>query len=130
MPTYLLDSNILIAFAIDTHADHRRCVEWITSHSAFATCPITEGSLTRFVLRNNHPIADSQATLQTLAALPNWAFWPDDLSYADANLGSIHGHHQVTDAYLAALARVHGAKLATMDVGLAVTHPDVTTLIP
>ncbi len=40
------------------------------------------------------------------------------------------GHRQVTDAYLASLARAHSGRLATMDRGLAALHPDVTVLVP
>jgi len=129
MALYLLDSNILIALVSTSHVDHKRCVDWIEADNTLAICPITQGALTRFVLRNNGLVADVQAALRTLATLPNWVFWPDDLSYAEANLGNIHGHRQVTDAYLAALAEARGAKLATMDVGLAITHPGVATLI-
>lgn len=39
------------------------------------------------------------------------------------------GQAQVTDAYLAALARQHGGKLATFDRGLAALHSDVAVLI-
>jgi predicted nucleic acid-binding protein len=34
----------------------------------------------------------------------------------------IIGHRQVTDAYLALLARKHGGSLATMDRALAAVH--------
>lgn len=130
MPTYLLDSNILIALTAATTLDRERCATWINDQDVYAICPITEGAVVRFFLRNNHPLAEAQDTLGGLEALPNWTFWPDDVSYATADLGDIHGHNQATDAYLAALARAHGAKLATLDVGLAVTHPDVTILVP
>jgi predicted nucleic acid-binding protein len=40
------------------------------------------------------------------------------------------GHRQVTDAYLAALARQRGGRLATFDAGLAQLHPDVAQLVP
>jgi uncharacterized protein len=36
------------------------------------------------------------------------------------------GHRQVTDAYLAALARHHKGKLVSFDRGLAALHADVT----
>jgi len=130
MTTYLADSSVLIALTTDTHSDHERCLSWIDNSETFAMCPITQGAVTRMMLRNNHPLTTAQSTLRALEARPNWTLWPDDLSYATANLGDIHGHNQVTDAYLAALARAHNAKLATLDVGLAVTHPDVTILIP
>ena len=40
------------------------------------------------------------------------------------------GHRQVTDAYLAAPARKHGGRMATLDRGLAALHLDVADLIP
>lgn len=40
------------------------------------------------------------------------------------------GHRQVTDAYLAQLARAQGGKLATFDQGLAKLHHDVAELVP
>jgi hypothetical protein len=39
------------------------------------------------------------------------------------------GHRQVTDAYLAALARRRQGRLATLDKGLAALHPDVAELL-
>ncbi len=40
------------------------------------------------------------------------------------------GHRQVTDAYLAQLARIRNGQLATLDSGLAHLHSDVAVLIP
>lgn len=48
-----------------------------------------------------------------------------DLPYAGIPLESLLGHRQVTDAYLVALAKSKGAKLATFDEALASMHPDV-----
>lgn len=56
--------------------------------------------------------------------------WPAYLSYADAPLGQVRGHRQVTDAYLAALAVHHGGLLATLDEGLAAERPEATLLLP
>jgi hypothetical protein len=39
------------------------------------------------------------------------------------------GHRQVTDAYLAQLARVNAGRLATFDAGIAALHRDVADLI-
>lgn len=52
-------------------------------------------------------------------------FWPDDLSYADIAWKRVFGRRQVSDAYLAALARARGGRLATLDRGLAARHADV-----
>jgi predicted nucleic acid-binding protein len=53
----------------------------------------------------------------------------DGLSYADIDMRGVVGHRQVTDAYLAALARSRGGRLATLDRALAVLHDDVTVLL-
>jgi hypothetical protein len=41
----------------------------------------------------------------------------------------LQGPKQVTDAWLAELARRNGGLLATLDGALAATHPDVAELI-
>jgi predicted nucleic acid-binding protein len=41
----------------------------------------------------------------------------------------IVGHRQVTDAYLAQLARSRGARLATFDKAVARLHADVADLV-
>jgi len=56
-------------------------------------------------------------------------FWSDDRPYDGSALRGVIGHRQVTDGYLAALARVRGGRLATFDRGLAVTHADVVYLL-
>ena len=45
-------------------------------------------------------------------------------------VAGIVGHRQVTDAYLAHLARSYSARLATVDQALAKLHADVADLIP
>jgi predicted nucleic acid-binding protein len=56
-------------------------------------------------------------------------FWPDDLGYDVVDLRGVVGHRQVPDAYLAALARSRGGRLATLDRALALLHPDVALLV-
>lgn len=69
-------------------------------------------------------------TIRALASNGGHEFWPDDLPFFDVRMTGVIGHRQVTDAYLAALARAHGVRLATFDTGLAALHPDVATLVP
>ena len=57
-------------------------------------------------------------------------FWPDSLSYREVRWQGVIGHRQVTDAYLAHLARARGSRLATFDQGLAKLHHDVCDLVP
>ena len=131
MTAYLLDANVLIAISAFDHADRQRTKRWIRDVTRFAVCPITEGALVRYFVRIGRYADEAQAVLRALAGRPGYEFWPDDLSYANAGLGDIKGHKQVTDAYLVALTRTHpGAKLATLDVALAADHVDVAELIP
>lgn len=96
-----------------------------TSACPFATCPITQGTLVRLLMHLEG--LDGVAAVQVLNALtdhPRHRFWPDSLAYNDIQLRGVLGHRQVTDADLAALARHHHAKLATLDSGLAALHAD------
>lgn len=64
-----------------------------------------------------------------LAQHPRREFWPDSLPYDDVPFKGVIGHRQVTDAYLAQLARANNGRLATFDKGLAQSHGDVAELI-
>jgi hypothetical protein len=45
---WLLDGNLLVALAIDSHEFHDRTQRWFDSETGpFATCAITEGTLLR-----------------------------------------------------------------------------------
>lgn len=130
---HLLDANVLIALGDRAHVHHRAARHWFHARAdkAFATCPITQGALLRTLLRIE-PVAIHAALniLHGFIAHPAHQFWPDDSSYADVRWDGILGHRQVTDAYLAQLARAHDARFATFDRGLAALHDDVAVLIP
>ena len=56
--TALLDANVLIALVVAEHVHHDAAAEWFSaSDAAFATCPITQGSLVRFCCRTGQPVA-------------------------------------------------------------------------
>ncbi len=55
--------------------------------------------------------------------------WSDDQPFTKAALRGVVGHRQVTDAYIAHLARSRGGRVVTLDRGLAELHPDVTDLL-
>lgn len=129
--TALLDSNVLIALVVAEHVHHDPAAEWLSdSNDDFATCPITQGSLVRFLLRAGQSSATARDVVSGIAESTRHEFWSDDVSFADVELSGVIGHRQVTDAYLAQLARSRGARLATFDAGLAHLHSDVTVLIP
>ena len=129
--TVLLDANMLIALLVEDHVHHGAAENWFTGMSGnFATCPITQGSLTRLLIREGQSASAAREILTGTTADPRHEFWADDVTYADVPTQGIIGHRQVTDAYLAQLARAHASRLATFDQALAKLHPDVAELVP
>lgn len=127
----LLDANLLIALSVADHIHREPATTWLsTTDFRVATCPITQGALVRTWLRVGGTAASAKQALTALAQNPRHAFWPDDVGFVDVALDGVVGHRQVTDAYLAQLARNRGARLATLDRGLAAAHPDVALLVP
>jgi uncharacterized protein len=125
----LLDGNVLVALVVDDHVHHHIAEEWFGPGRDFATSPTTQGTLLRYLVRGGLTAADAMTVLAELCIRPEHEFWADDLASADVTLRGVIGHRQVTDAYLAALARAHGGSVATLDRGLAALHPDVVTLL-
>lgn len=126
----LLDANVLVALIVTDHVHHAAAETWLASTSeTFATCPITQGSLVRLLIRQGQRSCDAQAVVAALGSSSRHEFWPDSLSFADVAMDGVVGHRQVTDAYLAELARSNHSKLATFDKGLAALHSDVAELI-
>lgn len=130
MTTYLLDANVLIALTIEEHEHHQRVAAWLASVDRLALCPIVEGSLVRFLVRIGESAAVAAEVLTRFHADPRCEFWPDSVTYADADLSGVSGHRQVTDAYLVALVASRGdARLATLDRALAQASRATAALI-
>jgi toxin-antitoxin system PIN domain toxin len=122
--------NVLIALTVQEHEHHDRASIWASTVDSFATCPVVEGALVRFLVRLGESAITAVEVIQRIRNLPAGEFWPDSISYADIDLGHVVGHRQVTDAYLVNLAGSHAATLATLDEGLASLLPDHTFLLP
>ena len=117
--TALLDTNVLIALVVAEHVHHDAAAEWLSaSDTGFATCPMTQGSLVRFLLRTGQPAAASRDVVSAVENADRHEFWPGSVSFADVEIGGVVGHRQATDAYLAQLARSRKGQLATLDSGL------------
>lgn len=128
--TVLLDSNVLIALVVEDHVHHDVAEGWFAALvGTFATCPITQGAAVRLVLRHGGTAEQAIRVLEEVTSQEAHRFWEDDLSYGDVGMTGVIGHRQVTDAYLAALARRRGGRLATFDGGMAALHPDVAALV-
>ena len=91
---------------------------------------ITQGTLLRLLI-NLAKLQPPEAAdvLARLQAHPRHVFWPCDIGYQAVGWHGVTGPRQVTDAYLAALTRHHGGKLATFDHGLAALHADVAVAL-
>lgn len=133
VPTRLLDANVLIALFDAGHVHHETARRWFLAlPSRFATCPITERALVRWIVRleGRDGTALAVRELAKLEADTRHCFWPDDLPYGQVTWHGVLGYRQITDAYLAAVARRHQGGIVTFDAGLAALHHDVAELIP
>lgn len=130
MSTYLADGNALVALVVEDHIHHDVALRWFDEvEPDLATCPITEGTLLRFLLREGWRAMDAAAVLDAIRTRPWHRFWPDAIPYEEAQLVGVIGHRQVTDAYLVALSRHNRGQVCTLDKGLAALHGDVVHLL-
>jgi len=124
----LLDVNVLIALLDEAHVFSSKAYEWLDARPRpIATCPIIENGVVR-VLSSPGYSATHRATpaqvaqaLQAMTSQLDHEFWPDDVSILDekvVDVGRLHGHRQITDAYLLSLAVHHGGSLATLDAAV------------
>ena len=106
--TFLLDTNALLGLAWRNHDHHSATTRWLRSVKSFVTRPITQGG---FLCLSSNPALgfangtdDAFLSLDSIQADERHEFWPDDLSFAEADIRRdvIRNHAQVTDKYLAA----------------------------
>ncbi len=126
-PVHLLDGNVLVALVSAGHVHHEATQEWFARHRLpFATCPITQGTLLRLLIHlGGQSPQVAVEVLRQLVTHPLHHFWVCDLGHEGISWRGVTGHRQVTDAYLAALARHHRGKLVSLDRGLLALHSDV-----
>jgi hypothetical protein len=128
--TALLDANVLVALCTADHVHHDLAAAWLAQEpERFATSPITQGAVVRFLIREGLQGTEAIEILDSITGHARHEFWPDDLPFSPTMLRGVIGHRQVTDAYLAGLARERGGRVATLDRGFAALHPDVADLI-
>jgi uncharacterized protein len=121
----LLDVNVLVALAWESHVHHATARAWFTVDAAdgWATCAVTENGFVRVssnpkVLPHAIGVEAARAVLAGLRAAEGHRFVVDDVSICDADVPMMAGHRQVTDAHLVTLARRAGLRLVTFDRGL------------
>src|SRR5262245_2933893 len=126
--TWRLDGNVLVALPLESHIHHERVHRWFASlgkTDRFATCILTQGTLLRVHMKTALDSSASTAwkALRDLSMHPKHQWWGDDLSFLDVPHRHLQGSGQVTDAWLAELARQRKGRLATL-------HRDVAVLLP
>jgi predicted nucleic acid-binding protein len=125
---YLLDVNVLLAWGWADHADHRRAATWIASMkrkrgALLLTSAIPELGFVRVSVQRAQgrlAVGDAVSTLASMLGSlgASHAFLPDDHSSSKGLPDWCSGASATTDAHLFALAKAHGATLATLDTGI------------
>lgn len=131
---WLLDGNVLVALRLDSHTQHHRAHRWFNSLGSdrFATCSVTQGTLLRLHMKfaSVSTAAAAWMALREVCEHSSHVYWNRSLDYRDVPHRHLQGSRQVTDAWMAELARLERGKLATMDESLAALHDDVAVLVP
>jgi toxin-antitoxin system PIN domain toxin len=123
----LLDVNVLIALMDEQHIHHSRVMQWVSRSKdlRFATCAITQMGFVRVISQPTYvnPISLSQAfeSISRLARSTRHVWWSLDQQLQDKTVfdhSRIHGHRQLTDLMLLALAVQNEGRLVTLDAKL------------
>ncbi|MGV0742997.1 TA system VapC family ribonuclease toxin [Mycolicibacterium sp. XJ870] len=129
MTRALLDVNVLMALLDSDHVDHERVRQWVGAEifQGWASCAITQNGFVRIISQPRYPspVTPAQAIgrLARAAATEHHEYWPCSVSLVDDELidhSRLHGHRQVTDAYLLALATANGGRFATLDQSIPI----------
>ena len=122
---YLLDVNVVLAVLDQRHAYHLAVEEWFDSPGLqWSLCAFTEAGVLRFFTRpktGGLSMEQVTAMLDRLKRRPGYCFQPitaDWQTLTTLFAKRIHGHNQVTDAYLLGVAVREGLVLGTCDRGL------------
>lgn len=126
MSQSLLDVNTLLALLDPAHVFHEAAHAWVQASAdpvRWLTSPLVQNGVLRVASQPRYPnrlgtTAEVRVILRAFCADPRHEFCPDDISLLDAS-HLVHPElltpDRTTDLYLLALARQHGARLATFD---------------
>lgn len=121
----LLDVNVWVALFDDAHVASARANAFIEMPGIrIATCPLVENGVIRVLnlpsygRRGALGLQAVRQQLKRACSSLDHEFWPDDVSLRDdsaVDFTRIHGHQQITDVYLLALAVKNGGRFVTLD---------------
>jgi uncharacterized protein len=132
---YLPDVNVLLALTIRSHEFYSIATKWFQARgdSEFLLCPLTETSFLRLSTEpkvGNKQLRDAIFLLREFSALPGFRYRPIPDSWLNLTapfIWRLHGHKQVTDAYLLGFALHENAVLVTLDTRIqSWAAPDYT----
>ena len=119
---YLVDVNVVLAILDERHAHHTAAEVWFDSPGLrWSLCTFTEAGVLRFFTRpktGGLSMQQGTAMLERLKRRPGYSFQPISAEWQALTAPfsqRIHGHNQVTDAYLLGLAVGGGIELTTFD---------------
>ena len=128
---YLLDVNVWVALFDDAHVGSARANAFIEAPGRIiASCPLTENGTIRVLnlpsygKRGALGLARVRDQLKHVCETLPHQFWPDDVSLRDdaaIDFSQVHGHNQITDLYLLALAVKHNGVLVTFDQAIPIS---------
>lgn len=129
MNRFLLDVNVVLALLDTNHEHHLTAHAWAAADAGarWLTCPMVQNAVVRITGHRAYPseIGPPPVVREVLRAFCDQSrheFCPEDISLLDAaHLArpALLTSHNLTDVYLLALARHHGARLATFDRRIA-----------
>ncbi|HWI11088.1 MAG TPA: TA system VapC family ribonuclease toxin [Burkholderiaceae bacterium] len=127
----LLDVNVWVALFDDAHLFSAQANAFIDQAGVkIATCPLVENGVIRVLnlpsygRRGAVGLTAVRDRLRQACDELDHEFWPDDVSLRDhtrVDFTRVHGHQQITDVYLLALAVKHKGCLATFDRAIALS---------
>ena len=128
---HLLDVNLWVALFDDAHSHSRSANAFIARRGIkIASCPLVENGVVRVMNvphygeRGAVGMEQVRRQLKRATATLDHEFWPDSVSIRDdarIDFSKLHGHNQITDAYLLALAVENGGALVTFDQRIALS---------
>ena len=120
-PIYLLDLNVLLALLDEAHIHNEAAERWFDSPGLqWALCPFTEAGVLRFFTRpktGEMSMEQATAMLESRKQEPGYRYQPIAFDWQPF-FKRLHGHNQVTDAYLLGVAVREGLILTTFDKAL------------
>ena len=121
---HLLDVNLLLAAIWAGHPQHAKAFAWLSGKNVML-CPLSELGFLRISTNKkaiNAPMRKARELLNQFATDRKAARIADNLPALDSHPDK---SEEVTDHYLADLAALNGARLATLDQNLIHSSVDV-----